>query len=123
MSRSGTVAAEKPTRQRILKAAEDVFAPHGFNGSTIEAIAAKTKVSRALLYYYFESKDHICGTLIEQGVRVFKEMSGRAEKAGPEPRPRLREFVRECIELCCADRALARMGRREPRTWNWLPAH
>ena len=66
-----------------------------------------------MLYHHFESKDHIYGTPIEQGVRVPKEILGRTEKTGPDLRSRLGQFVREYVELCHADRGLARTARRE----------
>ncbi|HJN15266.1 MAG TPA: TetR/AcrR family transcriptional regulator [Armatimonadota bacterium] len=113
MSRNGRGATEQATRKRILKSAETVFAKQGFRGATIEAISAKAKVNRALLYYYFESKEHIYGILVEQGAQVFQEILDRASSADAKPLPKLAEFIREYINLCFEDRGLARMVRRE----------
>jgi AcrR family transcriptional regulator len=44
------------TRERILDAAEELFARHGIYGVTMREIAELAKVDTALLHYYFESK-------------------------------------------------------------------
>jgi TetR/AcrR family transcriptional regulator len=46
-------------RVKILDAAEDEFAEHGFHGSRMVAIAKRAGVTHGLLHYYFDSKDHL----------------------------------------------------------------
>ncbi len=53
------------TRQRILDAAAREFAAHGLAGGRTEAIAAAAGVNKALLYYYFESKDALYQAALE----------------------------------------------------------
>ena len=48
--------ANVDTRGRILRAAADEFARHGYNASGIERIAARARVNKALIYYYFRNK-------------------------------------------------------------------
>jgi TetR/AcrR family transcriptional regulator len=47
------------TRAAILDAAEEEFARFGLNGARTEAIAAKTGVTKAMIYYYFGSKEDL----------------------------------------------------------------
>jgi TetR/AcrR family transcriptional regulator len=47
------------TRGRILDAALTEFAAHGLAGARTEAIAAAAGVNKALLYYYFDSKEKL----------------------------------------------------------------
>lgn len=47
------------TRARILHAAIVEFAAHGMAGARTEAIARSAKVNKALLYYYFKSKEDL----------------------------------------------------------------
>jgi TetR/AcrR family transcriptional regulator len=42
--------------QRLLQAAETVFAERGFSGATTAAIAARAKLPKANLHYYFRTK-------------------------------------------------------------------
>jgi AcrR family transcriptional regulator len=47
------------TRQRILDVALDLFIEQGFDGTSLRQIAEKLGVTKAALYYHFESKDNI----------------------------------------------------------------
>lgn len=53
-------------RTRILDAAEKLFADQGFDASGIAEIAKRARVTRSLIYYYFESKDALLGALFER---------------------------------------------------------
>lgn len=48
---------------KILKAAEEVFAEKGFDGARVDEIAKRAGVNKALIYYYFASKDQILAEL------------------------------------------------------------
>src|SRR5437667_9039858 len=51
---AGVTAAE--TRQRLLRAAADVFAERGYDGTRVADIAAAARVSNGALYAHFASK-------------------------------------------------------------------
>jgi TetR/AcrR family transcriptional regulator len=53
------------TRQRILDAALSEFAANGLAGARTEQIAATAGVNKALLYYYFESKEKLYTAALE----------------------------------------------------------
>ena len=53
------------TKQRILEAAEDLFARHGFTGTSLRQVTSAAKVNLAAVNYHFGSKDH----LIEEVLR------------------------------------------------------
>src|SRR5208283_4363793 len=59
------------TRAAILAAAERVFAAAGLAGARIDAIAAAAGVNKALLYYYFASKERLYITVLEEQFREF----------------------------------------------------
>nr|HET6905155.1 TetR/AcrR family transcriptional regulator [Ktedonobacteraceae bacterium] len=44
------------TREAILSAAEAVFAAHGFDGTSVDAIAAQAGYNKSLLFQYFGDK-------------------------------------------------------------------
>lgn len=48
--------AEK-TKAAILRAARDEFCEEGFNGARVDAIAARAKANKRLLYHYFGNKE------------------------------------------------------------------
>ncbi len=51
---------------RILAAAAVEFAARGFAGARVDRIARRAKVNKAMLYYYFKSKDALYKTLLRQ---------------------------------------------------------
>ena len=53
------------TRADILEAAEDQFARRGFAGTTIDSIAQKTRRSKRMVYYYFNSKAKLYVAVLE----------------------------------------------------------
>jgi TetR/AcrR family transcriptional regulator len=53
------------SRQRILTAAAREFGEHGLAGARTDRIAAVAEVNKALLYYYFESKEKLYLAAIE----------------------------------------------------------
>lgn len=63
------------TRAAILAAAEDVFAGAGLDGARIDAIAAAAGVNKALLYYYFTSKDGLYEAVMDDHFREFNRQA------------------------------------------------
>jgi AcrR family transcriptional regulator len=61
------IRAEK--RKAILDAALVVFAEKTFDGSTVSMIAEKAKISKGLIYNYFESKEALLKEIIRNGVQ------------------------------------------------------
>jgi len=54
------------TRKRILRAAVREFSTHGLSGARTDAIAESAKVNKALLYYYFKSKQKLYTAAVEE---------------------------------------------------------
>ncbi len=52
-------AASTDTRQRILSVALDLFTDQGYDGTSLREIAERLGVTKAALYYHFESKEDI----------------------------------------------------------------
>jgi AcrR family transcriptional regulator len=66
------------TVQRILAAAEQAFAERGLAGARTDQIARAAKVNKALLYYYFKSKDELYGAVLDS---LFREQRASIEAA------------------------------------------
>jgi TetR/AcrR family transcriptional regulator len=72
------------TRAAILAAAGRVFAEAGLAGARTDAIAVAAGVNKALLYYYFRSKDRLYAAVLEDQFREFNEQAVAAlTAAGP----------------------------------------
>lgn len=61
------------TQAAILAAAARVFAEAGFGGARTEAIAAAAGVNKALIHYYFKSKERLYRAVFEERFRGFHE--------------------------------------------------
>ena len=61
------------TKERILQAAQKEFADRGFSGARMEAIARGAAINKAMLFYYFSSKDNLYRTVL---FGVFSEIFG-----------------------------------------------
>ncbi|MBD3393552.1 MAG: TetR family transcriptional regulator [Chitinivibrionales bacterium] len=57
------------TRARILSVAERLFAENGFDGTRVDDIAENAGVNKALIYYYFKSKDAILDALFTSAIQ------------------------------------------------------
>jgi AcrR family transcriptional regulator len=58
--------APEENRASIVAAATDEFAARGFKGASMDAIAARTRATRALINYYFGSKEKLYIAVLEQ---------------------------------------------------------
>jgi AcrR family transcriptional regulator len=50
---------DKDTRERILDVALDLFTEQGYDGTSLRQIAEQLSITKAAIYYYFESKEDI----------------------------------------------------------------
>lgn len=53
------------TRDRILRAALDLFADHGYQRTSLQQIANRLKLTKAAILYHFPSKDQLVVALLE----------------------------------------------------------
>jgi len=56
------------SRRRILDAAAAEFAQNGFAGARVDNIARRASVNKALIYYYFKSKDELLEILCDEAI-------------------------------------------------------
>ncbi len=61
------------SRAAILDAAGRIFAANGLSGARADAIAAAAGVNKALLYYYFRSKENLYWAVLEDQVIAFQQ--------------------------------------------------
>jgi AcrR family transcriptional regulator len=75
-------------RERILQAAEKIFAEVGYDAARIDAIAKQASVNKALIYYYFRGKKDLLEELFARFFRESASMLVRyVEQGGLEGSP------------------------------------
>jgi AcrR family transcriptional regulator len=105
------------TRERILKAAERLFADRGYEATSVRAIVAKARVNQAAINYHFAGKDGLYREVLRAAFRALTEHQlAHAEETKAMPREKaLAEFVRDQLRPLLARDVIS----RHIRIFNW----
>src|SRR5437899_10724195 len=77
------------TRQKILEAARRMFVQHGYDATTMRAIAAKIGYTPTAIYHHFRNKEALLTELTTQDFRALAQaLQQIGEVAGPLDRRR-----------------------------------
>src|SRR5262245_59422690 len=91
----------KATRERILDAAEHLFADRGFDGTSIRAIVDAAKVNLAAIHYHFQSKETLLEAVLARRISVVNEARlqklDEAEAAAAPHSPSVEQILRAFI--------------------------
>jgi AcrR family transcriptional regulator len=98
------------TRQRLLRAALDLYTTIGFRATTTPAIAARAGVAEGTIYRHFSGKEHLLNEVYRGaqywGVSLVREPDSEQQLS---PRDRLMEIGRRLLEAAVHDPSLTRM--------------
>ena len=64
--------AGEETRRDIIAAAIHEFAENGLTGARVDAIAARTKTTKPMIYYHFGSKEKLYAAVMEEAYAVVR---------------------------------------------------
>ncbi len=97
-------APRTDTRQRILDVAARLFATRGYAGTSIRDIADELGVTKAALYYHFESKEVLLQHIVEQAfTQVNAVLSESRNLTTPSERHRFTRDVIIALSSCDND--------------------
>jgi AcrR family transcriptional regulator len=85
--------APEASRAGIVAAAIDEFAARGFKGASMDAIAARTHTTRALINYYFGSKEKLYIAVLEQVYAEIREAEAELDLDHLGPLEAIRRIV------------------------------
>jgi len=85
--------APEANRARIVLAAIDEFAARGFKGASMDAIAARTHTTRALINYYFGSKERLYIAVLERVYGEIREAEAELDLDHLPPAQAVRRIV------------------------------
>ena len=86
------------TRQRLLEAAGEVFAEHGFRDATIREICEKAKANVAAIHYHFGDKEEIYAAVFDYARTCAVAQFNELTSPGTPVEERLRAFVRAVLK-------------------------
>lgn len=100
-------AAEYDARKdAIVEAAAELFAREGFASASVAGVAKRCKISKSLLYHYYQAKEDILYDVMISHVRALEAEARAAIAEDMTPARRLRELSHRFMALyvCAADR-------------------
>lgn len=99
--------ARSEKRDRILAAATQVFARHGFFAAQVADIAREAGVAAGTVYLYFRSKDDLLISIFERTMRTAIDEGRRVLTQEATPEEHLRRIARLHLSRLGSDRDLA----------------
>ncbi|HEV7920759.1 MAG TPA: TetR/AcrR family transcriptional regulator [Thermoanaerobaculia bacterium] len=102
-------------RERILRAAVDVFARNGYFNAKVSEIAKAAGVADGTIYLYFDGKEDLLVTIFREHTRNYLVSLEQQLKDISRPEERIRVAIRHHLETLGRDRALAVVSQVELR--------
>ncbi len=100
------------TRQAIIRAATNLFAEQGFEGTTVRAIVAKARVNQAAINYHFDGKEGLYREILRVAMAAFTRDDVGAEASAALPREEaLRLFINQQLRPLLARDEMSRYVR------------
>jgi AcrR family transcriptional regulator len=70
---NGSTSNGTDTKERILDAAERLFAERGISGTSLRAVTRKAAVNLAAVHYHFGSKEALCQAVLARRIRPLND--------------------------------------------------
>jgi AcrR family transcriptional regulator len=99
-------SAEMPTRRRnpdltreeILDVAVREFARHGLSGARVDEIAAQTRTTKRMIYYYFGGKEQLYIAALERVYALFRDAEARLDVDHLDPVAAIRQLAQVTLD-------------------------
>ena len=81
------------TRKNIIEIASEEFALNGLSGARIDEIAARTRASKRMIYYYFGDKEGLYLSALENAYQLVRQGEGKLDIEHLPPLEALKRLV------------------------------
>ncbi|MGW2492435.1 TetR/AcrR family transcriptional regulator [Streptomyces sp. NPDC001606] len=81
------------TRGEILDVATEEFARAGYDGARVDEIAARTRTTKRMIYYYFGGKEQLFAAVLERAYGVIREAGQRLDVEHLDPVAAIRRLA------------------------------
>jgi TetR/AcrR family transcriptional regulator len=92
-SKGTTSRNPKRTHAAILEAATEEFAAHGFGGARVDAIAARARTNKRMLYHYFGDKEALYLAVLEATYASIRTAEKKLDLTHRDPEDGMRELA------------------------------
>ena len=101
------------TKHDIVAVATHEFASNGLSGARVDEIAARTKTSKRMIYYYFGSKEGLYLAVLEEAYRHIRGIEAQLKVDHLSPEEGLAQLVRSTFDYHLANPDFARLVMNE----------
>jgi len=84
--------------EKILEAAQSVFAAYGFHGATVEKVAALADMSQPNLHHYFKTKADLYIAVLDRTLDIWIEPLGGLDPNG-DPATELSNYIGQKMDM------------------------
>src|SRR5262245_45273827 len=101
------------TRRNIIEVATREFAEKGFSGARVDKIAARTKTSKRMIYYYFRGKERVYMAVLEASYHSIRTIDASLSLRHQEPEQALRTLISLAFDCQNEQREFVRLVMNE----------
>lgn len=88
------------TEEKILAAAETIFLRDGYDGARMQAIANEAGINKALLHYYFRSKDMLFEKIFDSKIlKFFPDITEALQSSELSFEQKIHLFIEKYIQI------------------------
>ena len=100
-------------KRNIIEVATAEFARKGFSGARADDIAARTKTSKRMIYYYFGGKEELYIAVLETAYRNMRSVEGRLDLQPEDPERALETLIGHTFDYQSAHPEFVRLVMNE----------
>jgi AcrR family transcriptional regulator len=97
------------TRRSIIDAARVEFAEKGLSGARVDEIAARTRTTKPMIYYYFESKEKLYSAVMEETYGAMRDVEQNLKLDQLPPIDAMRRLVEVTFDYHAANPEYVRL--------------
>ena len=98
--------------ERILDAAQEVFATYGYHGATIDEVADRAGISKPNLHYYFKRKRDLYLAVLRRTLEIWLVPLGELDRTG-DPAAEIGNYIAQKVQLSWRFPAASRVFANE----------
>lgn len=86
------------TKKRILDVATEEFATLGYSGLSMNNLAEKLKINKAMIYYYFKDKRNLYDEVISSIIELNEEEKKEILNSSLEAKEKFKRYIKLCTK-------------------------
>ncbi len=106
--RSVAAGSGSTTRERVLRAAVQLFTERGYAAASMREIADRARVTKPVIYYYFKSKQELYASLLRHVLEETDQLFATEVARRGRAKSRLRALIATHVRICREEPDLAR---------------